>query len=334
VTENADFLTTVLDNVPLGVAVVDMANRVRYVNTPLTVLLDTPADEMLNHTWDECLAHAAPGQNVSRSADFRLRGRVLSRQTLAFANGERLEVIADVTEARACDDVLRTLFQIWDESMAHAAHELRNPLTAILGYGSLLRDRPTASEEKRRDWANRTVDKGHALRDTIKLFADTNHFLAERQRFVRNSTNVAVLAHEVVAELRPHAGRVIELQTEPAWVTVDAAQIKQALFHLLDNALKYSLPDSVITVRVAQEGDFAVLSVADTGPGITAAYRETIFEPLRRGDPALNHIPGYGLGLSVTRAVAAAHSGTLHVETEPGRGSLFSIRLPLDLGAS
>jgi signal transduction histidine kinase len=328
-----DFLTTVLDNVPIGVAVVDVANRVRYVNTPLAVLLDKPADDMLNHTWDTCLAHAAPEQDGSHSSDFRLRGRVLSRQQVPLASGERLEVITDVTEARTCDDVLRQLFQVWDESMAHAAHELRNPLTAILGYGTLLRDRPTASPEKRLDWASRTVDKGHALRDTIKLFAETNQFLAERQRFVRHSTDVAVLAQEVVAELQPTSGRMIELQTEPAWVTGDAAQIKQALFHLLDNALKYSSAESVITVRVGPEGDMAVLSVADTGPGIRAEYRATIFEPLRRGDPALNHIPGYGLGLSVARAVAAAHSGTLHVETEPGRGSVFSLRLPLDLGA-
>src|SRR4051794_11458684 len=171
-----DIQTVILDNLPSGVALLDTTGVVRYTNPRLAVLLGQPTHEWLGRAWGDCLIQAAPEVNPNALDDIRLEERLLGRRREILADGRRLEILEDVTWLRGRDDRLHTLFMVWDEGMAHAAHELRNPLTAILGYGTLLRDRLNADEEKRHGWAARTVEKGHTLRDVIKAFAEVSRF--------------------------------------------------------------------------------------------------------------------------------------------------------------
>jgi signal transduction histidine kinase len=118
------------------------------------------------------------------------------------------------------------------------------------------------------------------------------------------------------------------LPHEPVWVRCDTLRIEQVMNNLLSNALKYSPDSSDIEIVLERDNSTAVLTVADHGIGMTAADRSKVFEPFRRGGNVGN-IGGTGLGLSVTRKIVEAHRGSIDVRSEPGSGSVFSVRLPL-----
>ncbi len=316
----------ILDAMPLAVAVVDTNGQISYTNRQFRHWLGA---DWAGQTWEAALARLplVDGQPHVR----RLGDLYLHHTQRRLDSGDQLEMLEDVSAAQAQDEALRTLFLVWDEAAAHQAHEIRNPLTAILGYGTLLRDRPNATEERRRDWAAHTVEKGQAIRDLLVRYSDTSRFMAERHRFTRAALDLDRLVEETVAEVRDRSGRRIEVQTETATVTGDEARLSQMLTQLLDNAVAYSPDDTSIRVSLTRDESHATLQVADDGPGIPPERLLSLVEPLVRGQ-VNGHMPrGSGLGLTIARGIAAAHDGELHIESVPGQGSVFSVILPLSL---
>ncbi|MFY0540991.1 sensor histidine kinase [Nannocystis pusilla] len=116
---------------------------------------------------------------------------------------------------------------------------------------------------------------------------------------------------------------------EPLYVDGDAELLRRALDNLLDNARKYSEPGSPITLRAAAEGDEVVLEVADAGIGIDAADQVQVFTPFFRTDRSRTRMTGgVGLGLTLVQRIALAHEGSVALESEPGRGTRVTLRLP------
>jgi two-component system phosphate regulon sensor histidine kinase PhoR len=112
---------------------------------------------------------------------------------------------------------------------------------------------------------------------------------------------------------------------------VDADAVSQALSNLLDNAVKYSNGAKEIGVKVAQDRDWVVISVEDHGVGITSEEQKKIFERFHRVSTGLVHdVKGSGLGLSIVDHIVKAHKGKVTVESSPGKGSVFSMYLPLE----
>jgi signal transduction histidine kinase len=148
------------------------------------------------------------------------------------------------------------------------------------------------------------------------------------------SADLADLAACAVEEMRPEAERkhidlVLSATTVPH-LAADPTRIAQLLGNLLSNAVKFTPDGGKVEVRLGTERDRAVLTVADTGIGIPVADRERIFERFFRTATAKQQaIQGTGLGLTITQAIVAAHNGTIAVEGAEGRGSTFTVRLPL-----
>jgi signal transduction histidine kinase len=109
----------------------------------------------------------------------------------------------------------------------------------------------------------------------------------------------------------------------------DRARLEQVAANLIDNAVKYSPPGGRVDVEVRHEGGQALLRVCDTGAGIPADELPRIWDRLFRGDASRTE-RGLGLGLSLVRAIVEAHGGTVTVESEPGKGSVFTVRLKLN----
>lgn len=231
---------------------------------------------------------------------------------------------------------LRELDGLKDEFLGLVSHELRTPLTSIIGYARLLRDERTS--DLNTDQFTEVIQRNaqrllHLVEDLLFLSQNQPGELAVELR----SADLADIAASVVAEMRPEAERKhIELAFSAAAMprfAVDPARIAQLLGNLISNAVKFTPDGGKVEVSLGMDGEQAVLAVADTGLGIAADDRERIFERFFRATIARRDvIPGTGLGLAIAQDIVEAHHGTIAVDSEEGRGSTFTIRLPRQAG--
>ena len=203
-----------------------------------------------------------------------------------------------------------------DERLAILVHEVRSPVAALSAVAEALAD----------------VDDASARRELVRLALGA---CAAIERIVTDIAVVSVrpvpvdvgaLVDDLVAA-RAIAGISVEAQVEAGlpWLEADPVRLRQALDNLVTNAVVHG--GGRIVVTAASSADGLVLSVADEGGGISPADATRIFEPGVRLDEGR---AGSGLGLTMTRAIVDAHRGTIAVESIPGRGSTFTIRLPAD----
>lgn len=240
------------------------------------------------------------------------------------ALSERLSVTNESLE-RASDAKSRFL--------ANVSHELRTPMNAILGFTDALLagvDGPLNDEQRASlGWVQRG---GRDLLDLINEILDLSKIEAGKLTVDAQPFDPLELVESVVAQHRSLAAQKgIRLSTRddgaPAEVILDRQRVQQVLVNLLGNALKFTERGEVtVEIGGAAEGAFRV-GVRDTGPGIASEMFETIFEEFGRTDGAA---PGTGLGLAISRRLARLMGGDVTLESEPGRGSLFHLTLPLD----
>jgi PAS domain S-box-containing protein len=233
---------------------------------------------------------------------------------------------------------LRELDRLKDEFIGSVSHELRTPLTSIIGYVELLRDESGGGPQL--SYFAEAIERN--AQRLLRLVGDLL-FLSGMQSgelaLEFHSADLTEIATSVVDEMRSQAERKhIDLAlsvTAAPRLAVDSARIAQLVSNLISNAVKFTADGGRVEVSLGSEGGQAVLAVADTGIGIPAAERELIFDRFYRTAIATQQaIPGTGLGLTITRAIAEAHHGTITVDSEEGRGSTFTVFLPLDPGDS
>ena len=218
--------------------------------------------------------------------------------------------------------------------VADASHELRTPLTAIRGYTELAQRIPVsdgADAEALTHALSRVQSETQRMTQLVEdllLLAR----LDSGRPLEHESVDVSRLAVDAVSDAHvggpDHQWR-LDLPDEPVTVPGDAARLHQVLTNLLTNARVHTGAGTVVTLRLAVEGDEAVLSVTDDGPGIPQEFQPEIFERFARGDTSRSRKGGStGLGLAIASAVVRAHRGTIGVTSEPGRTE-FTVRLPL-----
>ncbi len=241
-------------------------------------------------------------------------------------------------ELSAQNERLRELDRLKDEFVALVSHELRTPLTSIIGYVQLLRDERATGMEA--DHFAGVIQRNaerllHLVGDLLFL----SQMQSGKLELELADTDLASIAAEVVQELRPEAdSKHIALTMSAGSVprlAVDPTRMAQLFANLISNAVKFTPQDGKVEVTLAAEGNEAVLSVSDTGIGITAADRERIFERFFRTEAATERvIPGSGLGLTISKAIVDAHHGRITVRSDEDHGSTFTVNLPLALGSS
>lgn len=237
---------------------------------------------------------------------------------------ERIE--AAFAERAASEDRLRRF-------IADASHELRTPLTSIRGYAELFRigaeQRPEDLQKAMRRIEQESVRMG-ALVDELLLLAR----LDQGRPLERRPVDLSAIASDAVADARAiDPDRDVTLDA-PAAVIVggDEMRLRQVTANLLANVREHTPAGTPATVRVARDGNTAVLSVSDRGPGMNEADAKRAFDRFFRADPArARETGGAGLGLSIVEAVAAAHGGTVECITAVGEGTTFVVRLPVEV---
>jgi signal transduction histidine kinase len=217
--------------------------------------------------------------------------------------------------------------------LAAVSHELRSPLNAILGFADILVtevDGPLTANA--REEVEQIRGSGAHLLELINDILEFSAIESGQLKLTRAQVDLAVLANEVVRESQGLLGGkpvTLRMQGETGVVAdADARRVRQILTNLVGNAIKFTNHGQVVVV-VGKQGSYATMSVSDTGPGISPAERAVIFEEYKQAGEERTKRRGTGLGLAIARRLVLMHGGTIHVESELGRGSTFRVLLPL-----
>ena len=221
--------------------------------------------------------------------------------------------------------------------VSNVSHELRTPLSSIRVFGEFMKLGRVRDSEKMREYGEHIETESRRLTQLINNILDFSKIESGRKTY----NFEAVCVEEVIAEviktcdvrLRQNDFRIVyeESPTPLPTAVIDRDAIAQALMNLLDNAVKYSESAEVkeVIVRVRHKDGLIMIAVEDHGVGIPAAEQGKIFEKFYRVSTGLVHdVKGSGLGLSLVKHIVEAHKGRVRVESEPGRGSTFTITLP------
>jgi signal transduction histidine kinase/DNA-binding response OmpR family regulator len=217
--------------------------------------------------------------------------------------------------------------------LASMSHELRTPLNAIIGFSELMRAEPADGRTLSvpSEWVAHISNSGQHLLGLINDVLDITKVEAGRLDLQLESIDISQAIAETVGGLRPLAERkniAIEADVERRTIEVDRGRLRQILYNLLSNAIKFTPNDGRITMGVAFDGGYARVSVADTGIGIAPEDQPHVFEEFRQVGNAAAREEGTGLGLALTRRLVEAHGGSIELESEPGRGTTFTVSLP------
>jgi signal transduction histidine kinase len=223
-----------------------------------------------------------------------------------------------------------------DDLLAIAAHELKTPLTTVIGYTQTLQLRAAREghcTSRDQDALRVIAAQARRLQTLIDSVLDLARLHTGQMQIAKQVFDLAALARQAMANARLTAARhLLEFRGPDAPVVIvgDSVRLEQVLQNLLDNAVKYSPADGVITVCVEQQNAKAVLTVSDQGIGIPEAARAQLFERFFRASNLDRHrVQGTGIGLSIVSEIVALHGGVVEVDSTEGHGSTFTVRLPL-----
>jgi signal transduction histidine kinase len=221
--------------------------------------------------------------------------------------------------------------------IASLAHELRTPLNAILGYSELLAD-PSFGAMKPaevRKHARAINQSGNYLMQLINDVLDLSKIEAGKLDLYVETVQVKGTIREVMNLIDPMAtSKHIKLKSRtagaPDFIQADPRRLRQILINLLSNAVKFTPEEGSVMVDASRDGRYLVVSVVDTGVGIPPEDREKIFDQFHQaGGSYTRKQEGTGLGLTLTKQLVELHGGTIEVESEVGKGSVFKFKIPV-----
>ncbi len=216
------------------------------------------------------------------------------------------------------------------------SHEFKSPLSSIRQLAEMLQTGRVPSENRRQEYYDVLVEQSERLTLLVDNILDFAKIEEGRKKFDFQIIDISLLLKEIVSVIQDqvrHKDFVIQVEVEescPA-VKADRDSLTQAITNLIDNAVKYSGEAKNIIVRTFSEGQYLIITVKDFGIGIKKEEIDKVFERFYRGGDELTRtIKGSGLGLTLVKQIVEAHHGKVLVESEPGHGSTFSVRLPLE----
>jgi signal transduction histidine kinase/FixJ family two-component response regulator/HPt (histidine-containing phosphotransfer) domain-containing protein len=332
---------------------------IRFVHAPPVAALTLPAN-VLDQQFDQVLPQAIaslvatsladPNAEVSFATVTLKPGkleavRTVEARVVAMGDAERLVIVRDITDQRQLQaeleqarDAAEAAMRAKSAFLATMSHEIRTPLNAVIGMVTLLEDSTLSAEQ--REWLATISSGGQALLAVINDILDfsrieAGHVTLEPQPFDLHAclrAAVDLVAHE--AERKGLSLNYSYQADLPQAVLGDGARLRQILLNLLSNAVKFTSHGTITlqaTARIqpAQEA-LVTISVRDTGIGIALEQLAHIFVPFVQGDSSIaRRYGGSGLGLAISHQLVTLMGGTLDVESQPGRGSTFTVTLPL-----
>lgn len=335
----ADALTEALAAIVEGVVVLDRDHCVIAANAAACEMLGLleppptprPISELVD--WPQLIAalassrrHHAPSQFEADRGDAAAPRPVAVEIAVRGPRGLSVVVLRDLSRLRRLESLRR-------DFVANVSHELKTPLAAIQGFVETLLDDPDVPAPTRLRFLQRVQLQVERL-STLVADLLTLSRLDEGPAEPADPCDLAMVVREVVRDLLPLADkRAVALRAEvpdaAVWIAAEREALRQVVSNLADNAIKYTPGGGSVTVRLLPGPLRAELAVADTGIGLSPADQARVFERFYRVDKARSReVGGTGLGLSIVKNTVASLGGEVAVQSELGRGSTFTVRLP------
>ncbi len=306
----------------------EMFNLEITPDTRLTAVLPAEGVTRIEHALNNLTAETQ--RTVEYRAQCQSVWREFEARLIADGPDTFVAIIRDVTDRKTTE-------RLREDFTAMVAHDIRSPLTAMQMALELL--------EAQEAYANQNLQEivsvaRQGLHKVLQLASDLLELFRANQTgmtLLKGVVFPAVLLKHCVGEISlPAQGKNIDLTLDapedlPPFVG-DGPKLERVVSNLLSNALKFTPEGGRITVSGATDGEWMVISVADTGPGIAPELQATMFEPYRQGGK--HHSLGVGLGLAIVKRIVTAHRGRISVESTEGQGTTFTVRLPLHLNQS
>ena len=224
---------------------------------------------------------------------------------------------------------VQTLSRKKDEFIGFTSHELKTPLTTIMGYIQLIRQMPSMVE----DVLPKMEKQAYRLSEIISDLLDISKIQAGKLELKLTGVKLNTLIHEnaeAAKQLSPFHEIEVSLPTENVVLKIDAQKMNQVLMNVLSNAIKYSPDSKKIMIHAERLGDNVQISITDHGIGIAQENLERIFDQFYRVARDAHRAPGLGLGLYLCKEFVEAHHGTISAESEEGKGTTIHIVLPIN----
>jgi signal transduction histidine kinase len=252
---------------------------------------------------------------------------------LASQVAAAVENIRAYEAERSAAEELRRLSSLRADFVSMVSHELRAPMASVIGCAQTLNRRwRELSQEQRESFLGLIESETSRLSDLVGDVLDTSRIEAGTFPYAFDAVDVEELVRETAAVVSLGQDEVrVTTRVPPALPAVqgDRERLRQLLWNLLANAVKYTVTGDEVEVAAAREDGVVTVSVRDHGPGIPPESQRLIFEKFGRVCQDGLSKPGAGLGLYIARSIAEAHGGTLDVESKAGAGATFTVRLPL-----
>lgn len=242
---------------------------------------------------------------------------------------ERTKELAQVNASlQESNRLLRQMEQVKRETFAHITHDLKTPLTIIVGYIEAIMD-DLVPEDKLKHYLQRMYEHIASINKMVRDVYELSivEMKEKTYQFIEVEPNPYFSS---ILNKYHHTERLkIHMEEKLPPIHIDREYMKRAVYNLLDNAIKYSAPDTAIAIRVTKDDHHLKIAISDQGQGIPEGELEHIFKPFYRVDKSRNSkVPGNGLGLSIVKEIIQAHQGEIQVKSTPGEGSTFTLSIP------
>ncbi|MBE9503397.1 MAG: HAMP domain-containing protein [Proteobacteria bacterium] len=253
---------------------------------------------------------------------------------------ERLEVVGVESELRLLAESFNTMMERIEESferqkqfMSDASHDLRTPVSVVKSYCdvTLMQERPAEEYKEALTKISAMANKmAHIINRILEVARlDSEAFLLNLSKI-----DLKEIAGNVVKALETNAsdkGVKINFSGDSLAIQGDRERLTDAISNIVDNAIKYNRPEGTVSINVREEEGWAIVAVSDSGMGMKANDVDKIFERFHRIDASRGLVEGSGLGLPIVKRIIEMHKGKIEVESEIGKGSCFTISLPVEV---
>ncbi len=281
--------------------------------------------------------------HVARSGVFlRSDGSVLDYTSVPLPDGAMMFSYLDVTDSynveralRERNEALETADRLKSEFITNVSYELRTPLNTIIGFTEILANQYFGGMNERQvEYTRGILESSRQLLALIDDILDLALIEAGRLSLDLKPAQIHDVLFSVASLARDRARKqgialTLDCATDIGTVMADERRLRQALFNLVSNAVKYTGAQGQVVLRARREGQEVVLSVSDTGPGISPEDQSRVFEKFERGGhTGGGRVPGLGIGLSLVKSFIELHGGRIELQSQPGKGTIVTCRLP------